>query len=120
MPSGSVMLILERHFILVLYCPVAQHCLKVNVPFSLSLFITVYIYIIGFGDRLLLEMKKITPNSLKIRVNLSLSLSLSLCTCLFCLFFRYLLHKIESTQHGWGMLKIAIFALKDFCTVGLY
>ena len=76
MPSGSVMLILGRHFILVLYCPVAQHCLKASVPFSLSLLITVYIYIIGFGDRLLLEMKKITPNSLKIRVNLSLSLYL--------------------------------------------
>ena len=81
MPSGSVMLILGRHFILVLYCPVAQHCLKASVPFSLSLllqYIYIYIYIIGFGDRLLLEMKKITPNSLKIRVNLSLSLSLYL------------------------------------------
>ena len=106
MPSGSVMLILGRHFILVLYCPVAQHCLKASVPFSLSLLITVYIYIyiIGFGDRLLLEMKKITPNSLKIRVNLSLSLYLFI-----CLFFRYLLHKIESTQHGWGMCKNCYF-----------
>ena len=58
-------------------------------------------FIAGFGDRLLAEMKKLTPKDNKIRVSQLPSHDTPCKLALVCS-IRYLLLKTDYTQYGWG------------------